>query len=108
MFNPVIAMLHNTTAQRWHPVLFNESSLPGPDAPDKPVRHKSRMHHTTGFPTREEALDNARTSLADAVRTQGMGEPEFCLDKDFPWDGEGIPAMVVFFVKHGDVLESCY
>lgn len=97
MFNPVIAMLHNTKDQRWHPVVFVESPLPGPPSDDKPVRHKSKMHHTTGFPTREEAVVNVRESLAAQVREHAIGDVRFHLDGDIEWDGEGIPAMVDFF-----------
>jgi hypothetical protein len=97
MLNPIIALLHNPLAQRWHPVLFYESPLPGPDTPDKPVRHRSKGHHTEGFATREEALAYIETEMLPAVRKISIGEPTLSCDKAFPWDGDGVPAMVVYF-----------
>jgi hypothetical protein len=95
--NPVIAMLHNLKDNRYHPILFLESPLPGPPSPDTPVRHKSTGHHTTGFATREEALTYVRGEFLEIVKTKFIGEPRLCLQKDFPWDGDETPAMVVFF-----------
>ena len=100
--NPIIAMLHNTKENKFHPIVFLESPLPGPPEPGKPVRHKSKMHHTTGFPTREEAATSARGELTRKVE-EHFGKPKYCLAKDFPWDGEGTPAMVIFF---SDVQEN--
>lgn len=97
MFNPVIAMLHNTKLKLWHPIIFVESPLPGPESEAKPVRHKSKGHHTTGFATRQEALDDIKNSLGPRVKANAIGDVRECLEKDFVWDGEGIPAMTVFF-----------
>lgn len=100
MLNPIIGMLHNTKDNRWHPIVFEEKPLPG-DTPA--VRYKSKMHHTTGFKSRDAALENARTECFDAVRNNSFGDdPRFCLEKDFEWDGNDIPAMVVFFVNGQD------
>lgn len=99
LFNPIIGMIHNTKNDTYHPVVFSEHPLPGPPEDGKLVRHKSKMHHTNGFATREEALANARGELAERVAEHFSGKPRFCLAKDFPWDGEGVPAMVVFFVE---------
>jgi len=90
--NPVIGILHNTSSDRWHPVLFTESPLPGPEELGKPIRHKSRMHHTKGFATRDEAITSAREELA--VKVPGA---KFALDADLSWDGDGIPALTIFF-----------
>jgi hypothetical protein len=92
LFNPIIAMLHNSGANRWHPIVFVESPLPGPHTPDKPIRHKSKMHHTGGFATREEAEANAKDDLAPKIEG-----PRLELATVFEWDGEGIPTMVHFF-----------
>jgi hypothetical protein len=97
MFMPVIAMLHNTKLKRWHPIVFVESPLPGPDSDDKPVRHKSKGHHTTGFATRQEALDCIKNDLGPKIKTNAIGEVRECVEKDFAWDGEDTPAMTVFF-----------
>jgi len=98
MINPVHAMLHNTLTNRWHPILFSESPLPGSPDADKPIRHKSRGHHTAGFDTREEAL-----KWIDENKSKTPGS-RLCLDKDFDWDGIDIPAMVVFFAERDGKL----
>lgn len=90
--NPIIAMLHNKVADRWHPIVFVENPLPGPPEAGKPVRHKSKMHHTTGFATQAEAEANAREDLAP--RIEGA---KLALETVLDWDGQDIPAMVRFF-----------
>ncbi len=101
MLNPVFAMLYNSKLDRWHPILFLESPLPGPPSLDKPVRHKSRGHHTIGFESREEAVESARESGERIEKT----ETRFVLDSDILWDGEGIPAIVGYFVGDGEDLQ---
>ena len=100
MFSPIIGMIHNERLDRWHPVIFEEKPLPGPSHPDKPVRHKSKGHHTEGFSSREEAVAYIENSLISKLRDSSVGEIRTSLDKDLPWDGEGIPAMVEFFSTH--------
>lgn len=95
--NPVITILHNLKEQRYHPIVFIEYPLPGPPSPDKPVRHKSKGHHTTGFATRDEAVAYASGELLKLVKEYSVGKPKLCLQKDFPWDGEDVPAMVTYF-----------
>jgi hypothetical protein len=52
-------------------------------------------------------LVEARGKVAEWCQ-RNYGGPAFCLQKDFPWDGEDIPAMVVFFAKHdGEVFPVC-
>ena len=97
MFNCIVAMLHNTKTDRYHPIFFYESPLPGPPSKDKPVRHKSKMHHAGGFDTREEAM----VSIDDPKFEEQFGKLARCLDEDMEWDGEGVPAMVKFFSKDG-------
>ena len=99
MFNPVIAMIHNEKLGRWHPVIFIEDPLPGPPSEDKPVRHKTVGHHTAGFETREEALDDVENDLKARVESEAIGGVKLCLDEDMPWDGEGIPAEMAFFAE---------
>lgn len=95
--NPVYAVLHNTKLNRWHPILFAESPLPG--NPRNLVRHKSRGHHTNGFESREEAIANAKEGAAQIACTR------FVLQADIPWDGEGIPAMTAYFLGEGENTE---
>lgn len=93
----IVANLHNTQTDRYHPILFRDSPMPGGAGP---ARHKSAGHHTVGFDTREEAI-------ADCEALAGRCEAKLCIAKDFPWDGEGIPAMVVFFTERdGEVVPA--
>jgi len=104
LVNPVVAMIFNAKLKRWHPVIYYESPLPGPESDSKPVRHKSKGHHTTGFEKREDAVAEAE-KIAKQIVEQGMWtecklslKPEY----DLPWDGEDIPADVAFFVQDGE------
>lgn len=100
MFNPIVANLHNTKTNRYHPILFDERPLPGGGGP---TRHKSRGHHTAGFDTREEAIAECEKMVANP---QIGGR--LCVDKDFAWDGEDVPAMVVFFSEAGGRLQPAF
>lgn len=96
MYNLIFAMLHNTKTGRFHPILFYESPLPG--NPENLVRHKSKGHHTEGFDSRDDALASIEGKRSEwNFRT--------CLEKDFTWDGEDTPAMVVFFAESQGKLE---
>ncbi len=92
IMNPIITLIYNTTAHTWHPIVFLEYPLPG-DA--NIIRHKSEIHHTTGFASRDEAI-NSIPQLAGKVK-ELWGTPRTCLDREFQWDGEGVPALVEFF-----------
>ena len=92
LINPILAIIHNVATDRFHPVVFEENPLPGPPSPDKPVRHKTKMHHTGGFDTREEALASIENDLKARLECSNVRT-----ETDFEWDGEGIPAMVHFF-----------
>lgn len=91
MNSPIIGMLHNTAKNTFHPILF--LNHPTPSGMD---RYKSKVHHTNGFADRNEAIQSAETDVANLAKNN-FGTPQFCLEKDFPWDGQGIPAMVIFF-----------
>jgi len=108
LLNPIIAMLHNTTTDRWHPIVFCEAPLPSCDIGESPVRHKSSGHHTTGFATRDEALA-ACVAIKAQMQPEAIGDIQECLDKAFPWDGDGVPAMVVFFQEaNGAVVPALF
>lgn len=100
--NPIIGMLHNTATQRYHWIIFLARPLPGSDEPGVLVkwsRYQSHSHHTEGFATREQALAYAREELAPLVQESFGLTPRLCLEQDFAWDGQDMPAMVVFFVE---------
>ena len=102
LMNPIVALLHNLKLNRWHTIVYEERPLPGPDSPDKPVRHKSFGHHTEGFTTREAAVADAN-EMAKKIVTEGLWSScKLALGEDMPWDGEDIPADVAFFAPNPD------
>jgi hypothetical protein len=104
MFNPVIAILFNAATKRWHPVVFVQAPLPGPDRPDKPIRHLSRMHHTEGFGTRAEALDDLTNSLRPRVESIATGRTRVATEVDLVWDGQRTPLLNEFFTERDGKL----
>lgn len=84
----VIGILHNTTTDRWHPIVFRDSPLPG--GVESPRRLRSLGHHTTGFATREDALawGDSEPGLAGVPV-----DAQCCLE----WNGDDVPAMVCFY-----------
>lgn len=85
-----MANLHNIKTDRYHPIMFEERPTPSHQEGDSLMRSKSLGHHTEGFDTREEALNECQTLASQ----HGMN---LCIEKDFPWDGECTPAMVTYF-----------
>jgi hypothetical protein len=86
----VIAILQNTSLNRWHPIVFRESPFPGGRQLEAGKRYKSAGHHTDGFSTRDEAEAEAKAMC----KRNGA---DFATDVVFEWNGSGTPAMVVFF-----------
>jgi len=96
LFNPVIAIIRNTTKDTFHPIVLTENPLPGlPEG--KPVRLMSKMHHTAGFKSREEAIENIHGKLFPQVNQHFIGEPRLDLDAKLEWDGDGNPTTVFSF-----------
>ena len=101
IINPIVCLIHNLKLNRWHPVYFRESPAPSDDGTGISVRYKSGGHHTEGFPTREDAIESAK-DIAVRLEPSSFGPVRLCLDNDFPWDGEDVPAMVVWFTREGE------
>jgi len=80
-------ILHNTKTGRFHPITFRIAPMPGNAEQGPAYRHKSLGHHTEGFDTLEQAQEWV------------TNDPN-CDDRGttYLWDGEGIPAMVDWFV----------
>ena len=96
LLNPVMGLIHNTKLKRWHPVYYTEHPLPGTPSTEKPARHKSGGHHTTGFETREAALASMNDTAKKIVDGGHAPSCAIC-PLDLEWDGEDIPADVAFF-----------
>ena len=97
--SPVVANLHNLKDERWHPIVFRLNPTPlGMN------RHKSVGHHTKGFDTREASIQEYHNIADRALKNNDFegDAPKLCIDNDFPWDGEEIPAMVVYFGENDD------
>jgi len=90
-FNPIISIVRDTTRNRFHPIVFAESPLPGDS---QIIRHKSKMHHTGGFDTREAAVQNITADLVPKIPGAQVE-----IEADFEWDGEVVPAIVHFFTS---------
>jgi len=97
--SPVVANLHNLKDEKWHPIVFRLSFTPS-----GMKRYKSVGHHTKGFDTREAALEECRNIVDRAMKEKSfIGDaPKLCVGKDFPWDGEEIPAMTAYFGENED------
>lgn len=104
--NPIVALLFNQKLGRWHPIYYTEAPLPGPPSPDKPVRHRSRGHHTDGYATRPEALEGAK-AIGEALDKDCTGKCKYALAEDLAWDGEDIPADTAFFIDLPDGSVKC-
>ena len=68
----------------FHPAFYEEDPMPGPSNPQAGIRLKSKMHHTTGFSTLEEAQENIRAELQPKLR---MADSNVALDSAMAWDG---------------------
>ena len=87
--NALIMILFNAATNRYHPIYYFESPLPGPIESQTVVRYKSKGHHTLGFPELKDALGDAnelKTKLETNHCTVKM-EPDSLL----PWDGQDMP-----------------
>lgn len=92
-------ILVNSTAGTFHPILYLESPMPGNTQPSETARrYKSKFHHTTGFATREEAIESAK-ELVPKIKEHFVlyDEPRLDFDCSPEWDGEGIPASVIIY-----------
>jgi hypothetical protein len=90
----LVMMLQNTSTQKFHPIFYLESPLPGgheSEGNQKLIRYKSQGHHTSGFVDRNEALVSINTELIDQIKSIGY-TPTLELDQDILWNGQGVPA----------------
>jgi hypothetical protein len=82
----VVCILLNVKTGIYHPAFFEESPLPGPiKAAEETtlVRLKSKMHHTEGYKTLEEAL----TGLGELRANIKVDDRNSC-EEPIEWDGE--------------------
>jgi len=87
--NYLLAILYNEKLKRYHPIAFVEAPFPGGSDNNSgtSTRFKSTGHHTEGFETHEEAIEDCK----DKVDCLPGGQ---IWDGDLiGWNGEGIPAI---------------
>lgn len=88
-----VKIIYNLKDETWHPILYRESPLPG--NPENILRFKSSGHHTVGFKSREDAINDINSDYFKS-RLDSMGSyPVYLIDEDILWDGEGIPADII-------------
>lgn len=83
----VILIYHNIGAGTFHPVFYEEHPMPGRvlDVKDEAViRLKSKIHHTVGFGTLEEAQDNVRAEMRSQIT---LPDTNIAIERALPWDG---------------------
>ena len=85
MFFPA-GILHNTTADTWHPFYFCLSPRPSDEENGVVMRFRSRAHHTEGFASEAEAREYMpiQTNWKDTGLV-------------WEWDGEDIPTITADF-----------
>lgn len=75
-----------SSAGRFHPAFVEEKPMPGPvtnaDEMDF-VRAKSKMHHTTGFATMQEAVEDVRTEMRSKI---DLPDANVAIDRPVAWD----------------------
>lgn len=92
----VLCILHVEKDGRFYPAFVEERPLPGPVPDPKDMtfaRLKSKMSHTSGFATLEEAKVSLREDLAKKLSCLNV------LEEPILWDG--IPFACIWPVKDG-------
>ncbi len=99
----LVMMLFNIAKQTFHPIFYLENPFPG--NPDSLTRYKSKMHHTTGFATRDEAIKSINEELLPKVKSTFPLYNDIVLElkSELQWDGIELPADIQF---RNNVTES--
>ncbi len=90
-----ICILRDVRGARFHPCFVEERPMPGPvkSIADTPfIRAKSKMHHTTGFGTFEEAQRNV---LEDFAKKIVLPPANVGTKKAINWDSADVAFVVV-------------
>lgn len=91
----IVKNMLNKKTNRFHPIVFRWAPLPGPQKDGIPIRYKSQGHHTEGFDTREESIKECEL-MVGRVNRMNLGKAQLSVEEDLEWNGEGIPAMIIF------------
>jgi hypothetical protein len=98
----IVAMLHNTVNDKYHPIVFRYAPPPSGDLENKAQRYKSAGHHTEGFDSREIAVEAAK------IIASKCGEAELALEGDILWEDLEMPALVLWFSTLNDKLQPVF
>lgn len=103
-----ICILRDVKKNRFHPCFVEERPAPGPmkSIADTPViRAKSKMHHTTGFATFEEAQKNV---LEDFAKKIVLPPANVSTKQAFNWDSEDMAFVVILpnWVANGKTIDD--
>ena len=95
----VLCILHDAEgSKRFHPAFIEERPMPGPIQPPKDMtfaRMESKMHHTGGFATLEEAQASLRDDLSKRILCRNV------IYKPIPWDG--VPFVCIWPMRDGNL-----
>ncbi len=103
-----ICILHDVREGRFHPCFVEEKPMPGPVLPPdevKVVRAKSKMHHTGGFDTFEEAQAYVREDFSKKL---ALPEGNVALKQAINWDSGNFAFVVCVpnWTKSGQTIED--
>lgn len=98
----VITVERNEYTNRFHPFAWREAPLPSADPDETICRFKSKMHHTAGFETVEEARAFASGEMATGIR-EVFGTATLRLDDigEMAWQPGEVPASVRWMDREG-------
>jgi len=101
-----ICILRDIHGGRFHPCFVEEKPLPGPvpEVTDtQVVRCKSRMHHTGGFDTFEEAVSNVQDDLSQRIQ---LPETNVALERYVDWDSKAFVVCLPNWVSEGKNVQE--
>jgi hypothetical protein len=102
----VILIYRHMDEGTFHPVVYQWHPMPGliPEVGDVDfVRLNSKMHHTAGFASLEEAQENVRNELQPMLN---MADENVMLDPPYPWFGETGDVIMVTNWLRRDAKQS--
>jgi len=109
-FDPaLLTIIENTTDGTFHPVVFLVAPFPGGSKISHECnRYRSKMHHTTGFKTLQDAIDYLPDLVVWVKEKVTVGiEPKYL--KSFQvikWEGDGVPSMTPI-ISDDDICDVC-
>jgi len=104
----VICIIQLLPEGRFHTMVLCENPLPGPIIPTDQlefIRLKSKMHHTTGFSTLEEAIKNIKFDLLERI---DILEDNVILDHYYITENYHATLILPNWIKKNIKLSECF